>query len=121
MVNRVRSRAKKLFDSPTTGKFQIIPAANFKLLTEAPYDIIRDAILKEKRIEMAGEFDRWFELGRLGLISERMEYLKNNNVADATGTRVRGKYFRKGVNEIFPIPQEEIFISNGVIEQNFGY
>lgn len=121
MVNKVRSRAKKLFDSPTTGKFQIIPSANFKLLTEAPYDIIRDAILKEKRIEMAGEFDRWFELGRLGLISERMEYLKNNNVADATGTRVRGKYFRKGVNEIFPIPQEEIFISNGVIEQNFGY
>ncbi|MEG1539699.1 MAG: RagB/SusD family nutrient uptake outer membrane protein [Muribaculaceae bacterium] len=121
MVNKVKARAKKLFDSSTTGRYQTSTPANFKLLTAAPYDIVRDAILKEKRVEMAGEFDRWFELGRLGQIPDRMLYLKNNNVADADGTRYRGKYFRKGVNEIFPIPQKEVFISNGVITQNFGY
>ena len=71
---------------------------------------------------MAGEGDRWFEICRLGIVSERMKYLADNPAVEPTGqTRVRGKYFRKGVNEIFPIPQKEVFISNGVIEQNFGY
>ena len=33
----------------------------------------------------------------------------------------RGQFFREGVNEIFPIPQTEIDVSNGVVEQNPGY
>ena len=33
----------------------------------------------------------------------------------------RGQYFVEGVNEIFPIPQTEIDLSNGVITQNPGY
>ena len=123
MANRVRNRAADLLsDSNPNKKYQTMSAANFKPLSYAPYDIVRDAILKEKRIEMAGEGDRWFEICRLGIVSERMKYLADNPAVEPTGqTRVRGKYFRKGVNEIFPIPQKEVFISNGVIEQNFGY
>jgi hypothetical protein len=122
MVNKVRARAQKLFTSETTAKYQKVSASNFKLLSLAPQDIIRNAILKEKRIEMAGEFDRWFEICRLGTVSQRMEYMKNHEVSDAAGgTRHRGTYFRKGVNEIFPIPQKEVYISNGIIKQNFGY
>ena len=29
--------------------------------------------------------------------------------------------FIKGVNEIFPIPKDEIILSNGIINQNPGY
>ena len=123
MANRVRNRAAELLDDDNPNKqYQTISAANFKPLSYAPYNITRDAILKEKRIEMAGEGDRWFEICRLGIVSERMKYLADNPAVEPTGqTRVRGLHFKKGVNEIFPIPQEEVFISNGVIEQNFGY
>lgn len=123
MANKVRNRAAKLLaaDNPNS-KYQSIIATNFKPLSYAPYDITREAILKEKRIEMAGEGDRWFELCRLGIVAERMKYLADNPAVEATGqVRVRGKYFKKGVNEYFPIPYEEVFISNGIIEQNFGY
>lgn len=123
-VNKIRQRARKLLDPDNPNSQYIsIPAANFQDVAYAPYDVTRDAILKEKRIEMAGEFDRWFEIARLGILSERMASVyKNAPVEQPSGKiRERGKYFRKGVNEIFPIPQEEISISNGVIEQNFGY
>lgn len=123
-VNKIRQRARKLLDPDNPNSQYIsIPAANFQDVAYAPYDVTRDAILKEKRIEMAGEFDRWFELARLGILSERMAVIaKNAPIEQPSGKiRVRGKYFKKGVNEIFPIPQEEITISNGVIEQNFGY
>lgn len=123
MANRVRNRAADLLSaSNPNSKYQTMSPSNFKPLTYAPYDITRDAILKEKRVEMAGEGDRWFEICRLGIVAERMKYLADNPAVEPTGqTRVRGKYFKKGVNEIFPIPQKEVFISNGVIEQNFGY
>lgn len=123
-TNTIRKRARKLIDpaNPNAKFNSAISSANFKDLEYAPYDIIRNAILKEKRIEMAGEFDRWFEMYRLGILPERMAFIANNPPVEPSGQkRIRGKYFKKGVNEIFPIPQKEVLISNGVITQNFGY
>ena len=123
MANRVRNRAADLLsDTNPNKKYQTMSANNFKSLSYAPYDITRNAILKEKRVEMAGEGDRWFELCRLGIVAGRMKYLADNPAVEPTGQqRVRGRYFKKGVNELFPIPQKEVMISNGVINQNFGY
>ena len=91
-------------------------------MSYAPYDIARAAILKEKRIEMAGESDRWFEVCRLGQAYERQQYLYRNLPNESSGkVRQRGKFFKKGINELYPIPYKEVFISNGVIKQNFGY
>ncbi len=125
-VNKVRTRARKLIDEygpSSTYKYIGTTHTQFKDQPYAPYDLTKDAILKEKRVEMAGEFDRWFEMARLGILPERMAALSNNPpVEQPSGKqRVRGRYFRKGVNEIFPIPQKEVLISNGVIKQNFGY
>jgi hypothetical protein len=120
-VNAIRARARRLIDEYP--QYITISKNNFKDVPYAPYSLTKDAILKEKRVEMAGEFDRWFEIARLGILNERMISLSNNPpVEQPSGkVRVRGLYFRKGVNEIFPIPQKEVIISNGIIEQNFGY
>lgn len=123
-VNAVRARAAKLLDATNpNAKFNsAISAANFKLLEYSPIDLVREAIRKEKRVEMACEFDRWYELCRLGIVAERMAFIANNLPVEPSGQiRVRGKFFKKGVNELFPIPQKEVLISNGVITQNFGY
>jgi len=123
MVNRVRSRAMNLFNSTSiSNQYQTVPKANFVLQDYAPYDIVRNDILQEKRIEMAGEGDRWFEIARLGQLTQRMAYIATTAPADpGGGPRHRGQYFKPGVNEIFPIPQQEVFVSNGLIKQNYGY
>ena len=65
------------------------------------------SIWNERRWEMAMEHDRWFDLIRTGQAQAAM-------AAD-------GKTFHVGVNEVFPIPQEQITASGGRLTQNPGY
>jgi len=122
-LNKVRTRAANLFKaSSISNPYQTVTQDNFPMQNYAPYDIVRNAILLEKRIEMAGEGDRWFEIMRLGQLPARMAYLAVTAPAEAVGgPRHRGQYFKRGINEIFPIPQQEVFVSNGMITQNYGY
>lgn len=64
-------------------------------------------IWKERRLEMAMEHDRWFDLVRTGQAEAAM--LAN------------GKTFIVGTHEMFPIPQEQILASGRRLAQNFGY
>ncbi|WP_217703391.1 RagB/SusD family nutrient uptake outer membrane protein [Flavobacterium agri] len=67
---------------------------------------IRQAIWRERRSELAMEsIDRYFDVVRQG-----------------RGTEVFGPLgFQAGKNEVFPIPNDAIQLSNGVLEQNTGY
>ena len=64
-------------------------------------------IWKERRVELAMEQDRFFDLVRQGRAG--------------TVLRAAGKNFVDGKNEVFPIPQTIIDLSNGRIKQNNGY
>ena len=79
------------------------------------YGFIRDQIWKERRIEFAFEWDRFFDLVRQ---HQAARVIKAYGAGRANR---RGYFFREGVNELFPIPQNEIDLSNGVVEQNPGY
>lgn len=121
-ANKVRGRARDLCSGANARFVKNVTAANFKDIAMAPQDIVRESILQEKRIEMAGEFDRWYEVCRLDRCSECMETQARNRPTESSGNeRIRGLYFKKGINERFPIPQKEVLISNGVIAQNPGY
>lgn len=85
------------------------------LYTGGGYGQMRDQIWKERRIELCFEWDRFFDLVRQKRAAEVIQTYGSKRA------NKRGYYFRKGVNELFPIPQSEIDISNGVIEQNPGY
>jgi hypothetical protein len=66
---------------------------------------LRTAIWKERRAEFAMEFDRFFDVIRQG-----------------RGAAVFGsKGFVAGKNEVWPIPQNEIDLSAGLLTQNSGY
>jgi len=79
------------------------------------YTAMRDNIWNERRAELAFEWDRFFDLVRQKRAPEVLHNFSR------TWVYARGLYFKEGVNEIFPIPQTEIDITNGVVTQNPGY
>jgi hypothetical protein len=66
-----------------------------------------ESILKERRLEMAMEHDRWFDIVRTGTAQAAL--------------LLHGKTFLVGTHELFPIPQQEIVKSGGLLTQNPGY
>lgn len=68
---------------------------------------VRTAIWKERRVEMAFEHDRFFDLVRTGQAQAAFA--------------VDGKTFVPGKHELFPIPDAFIKQSNGLSQQNPGY
>ena len=92
-LEQVRKRARQ-------GNPDILPA-----VTTTDQTALRAAIYKERRVELAMEFDRYFDVIRQG-----------------RGTAVFGpKGWKAGKNEVWPIPQTEVDLSGGVLVQNPGY
>ncbi len=60
------------------------------------------AVLQERRVEFAHEAHRWFDLRRTGLAAGVF------GISDARKV-------------LWPVPQQEVLNSGGVIEQNPGY
>jgi hypothetical protein len=84
-LNRIRSRAG-LADSSATFQADV-----------------RQAIQDERRLELAFEGHRWFDLVRTNTVNAEM------------GDTVSSNY------HVFPIPTSEVRSTNGVITQNTGY
>lgn len=88
-LNKIRERAG-LDDSQTTDQAAL-----------------RMEIYHERRVELALEGERFFDLVRQGRAGEVL--------------RSKGKGFTTGINELFPIPSNQISLSNDVLTQNPGY
>ena len=73
--------------------------------TASTQSAIRLAIWQERRVELAMEMDRFLDLVRTGQAETYLGPLG----------------FKKGVNELFPIPLQAITDSKGVLTQNPGY
>lgn len=74
------------------------------------------AIRHERRVELAMEGHRWFDLTRWGIAKEVMDAYKADETEEA---RSNMSEFVKGKHELFPIPDEEVRLSGLV--QNPGY
>ena len=94
-LNMVRARARG------TNNF-ILPDVTTTVQSE-----LRERIYAERRVELAMEQHRWFDLARWGRIDEEMAPLKPN--------------FTPGKNTLLPVPQTEIDLSGGLMMQNPGY
>lgn len=90
-LEMVRNRARN-------GDESVLP----KIATENQ-DELRERIRHERRIELALEFERYFDLVRWGIAEDNLSN------------------FVSGKHELFPLPQSEIDKSNGKLKQNQGY
>ena len=93
---------------PAAANLNLVRArAGLGTTTAATQTDLRNAIWKERRVELAFEHDRFFDLVRQGRAGQVM--------------RAHGKNFVDGKHEVFPIPLQQILISQGKLEQNPGY
>src|SRR5690606_29130444 len=90
LLNQVRERARQ-------GNNNILPN-----ITETNKDALRDIIHNERRVELALEGHRFWDLVRTG---------KAEQVLGPMG-------FVPGKHELLPIPQSEVDLSQGTITQN---
>ena len=74
---------------------------------------LRNAIWKERRVELAMEHDRYWDLVRTSTPA-------NNRVQQAMVANGKTN-FTVGKNELLPIPAVQIALSNGKLTQNPGY
>ena len=105
-INRVRERA---FNSPDH---------NYSALTKEQF---RDSVYLERRLELAFEAHRWFDLVRTGRLVQRMQ---DHAVAEAalSGEPIKlviGDNIKDYMNKM-PIPQDEVSV-NPLLTQNTGY
>lgn len=94
-LNQVRERARQ-------GNPDILPD-----ITVTDQAGLRNAIWQERRVELAMEQQRYFDLVRQGRAQEVFASL--------------GITWVPGKHEVFPLPQSEIDISGGTLTQNPGY
>ncbi len=77
--------------------------AGLEASTASSQGEVRQAIANERRLELAFEGQRWFDLVRTGTVDAEM------------GQAVNSNYY------LFPLPISEVLASAGVITQNAGY
>ncbi len=95
-LNSVRARAR-------AGNNAILPN-----VTTADQAELRTAIRRERRIELAMEHDRFFDLVRWGVAGQVMQNAGKLNFVESR-------------DRLLPIPQTQIDLSGGVLKQNPGY
>lgn len=126
-VNLVRNRAKNMTYIPqydadgvaiagtTAANYVIEPYASF-----ANADFARDAVRFERRLELAMEGHRLFDLRRWGVTVQVLnEYITNES---RTVTAMSGEVSPYVATfDVLPIPINAIDLSGGILDQNTGY
>jgi len=104
-LNRVRARARDTDSNPDNDPPGVLPD-----ITTTDQAELREAIYLERRLELAMEDLRFFDLVRQG---------RADDVLGPGGDFETG--FAAGTHERMPIPQREIDLSEGVLQQNDPY
>ena len=124
IINTIRERAAK-----STGRLKMAngqPISKYKVGQYVPGVNItwdqataRKALRFERRLELALEGGRFFDLMRWGIADQAL----NKFFEDEKSKRsiYQGAHFTKGRDEFLPVPQNQIFWSEGRYVQNPGF
>ncbi|MBK5271600.1 MAG: RagB/SusD family nutrient uptake outer membrane protein [Bacteroidia bacterium] len=106
----IKAEAENELNDTTASKTalnQIRVRAGLLPINAISQTILRNNIYKERRVEMAFEHDRMFDLRRTGRAAAVLQAL--------------GKPYVSPKHDLFPMPQHQIDLSAGRITQNPGY
>ncbi|EMR04673.1 RagB/SusD family nutrient uptake outer membrane protein [Cesiribacter andamanensis] len=128
LINRIRARAKNsAYVLAWNNAGPTDYAANYNIDLYQPgvniewtQDMARKALRFERKLELAMEGERFFDLVRWGIADEVLNgeyFAKEKNLR----TYLQNAQFVEGRDEYFPIPQAQINFSGGLYQQNPGY
>lgn len=113
-LEQVRSRARNM-----AGDSSVLPAFPGYGYPDTT-DGLRAALRHERRVELAMEGHRWFDLVRWDIAYEVLDKTHGSyGSTESEEVRAEMANFIKGKNELFPIPSEEINLNP--MAQNPGY
>lgn len=101
-LEKVRERARH-------GDNTILPTFPNYLGYVDTQDDLRRAVRHERRVELAMEGHRWFDLNRWGVTKQVMDTYKASEAPEA---REHMAEFIAGRHETFPLPEEEVKLGN---------
>ena len=125
IINQIRARANN-----SVSKYIQYAANQIHTLgyyqTGVSKDEARKYLRWEKRLEMAMEPERYFDLRRWGLASSTLNaFFASEKEGNYDGTAFAGYYgdafYTAGKNEYWPIPYNQLFYVPGLYTQNKGY
>lgn len=119
LINKIRERAKK-----STGLIDYAENMDIALYVDnvncnwtKPY--AREALRWERRLELAMESQRFFDLVRWGIADSVINTFYKEEAPKRT--YYEDAHFEKNRAEYVPIPQQQINFSKQVYKQNYGY
>lgn len=114
-LEEVRSRARN--NSTVADALPTFP--NYRGYSDNT-ESLREALRHERRVELAMEGHRWFDLVRWGIAKQVMDKDTGSyGSMESEEARAEMATFIEGKNELFPIPNEEMALNP--MEQNPGY
>jgi hypothetical protein len=124
IINQIRERAinskamlKDNTGAPTSNYFMDVYKPGVNCTWDQAF--ARNALRWERRLELAMEGIRFFDLVRWGIASD---YLNNYFAQEKLVHQyLKDGKFTKNKHEYFPIPQKQIDFSNGLYKQNYGW
>lgn len=124
LINAIRRRAANSTTRLKLANGQ--PTSNYNVKEYVPGENIswdqgtaRKVLRFERRLEMALEGERFFDLMRWGIADQAMNDFFTHE--KPTRSIYQGALFKKGRDEFLPIPQNQIFWSEGLYVQNPNY
>jgi len=121
LVNQVRSRAKSMQSSSIVANYSSTLNVHYNV---KPYDGSYDKaeamkiVKMERRLELAMESERFFDLVRWG---DAEKVINDFYLNESKSMKfIEGAHFTANKNEYLPIPHEQMAASNGKYTQNCG-
>lgn len=126
IINAIRGRAKNSVSKYISYASDFCDIATYPDGYFTSKDVARKCLQWERRIEMAMESSRYFDLRRWGIASKTLnDYftyeVKSSYEGHPYAQYLKDGHYTSGKNEYFPVPNNQMYYVPGLYTQNKGY
>lgn len=126
IINAIRLRAKKSVNKHIEYAKDQCDIALYPESYFQDKETARKCLRWERRLEMAMENGRFFDLRRWGIASKTLNKYFESEQKDQYGEQTYAQYlkdakFTPGKNEFYPVPYNQLYYIPGLYKQNKGY